>query len=387
MVGSGAQLVAGPAYHVRWALGLLALAWCIGCSDVGDSSAVPGDEASEGEAAVSDTSAPEQEGGDATMSAPSSADASDATMVGQQSEPPDGAESPDTEMTGLSIDAPAVSPEGSNSPPEAGPGDAPSDSPMPDAQSDAYANDAGGDGATDAQAADAAADSGADGQADGAAPDAAIDASGPSPCTTSPCAVSGPNSVKCDGNTGMNEPAGVCSPTEAFLVSRDIAKKNLTAAGQLTPYVPLTKTGSCYECMVYNDCIDDDTNGDTGKECGDVTKAALDGEPGPQECLDTLECMQTSMCDTADPPAACFCGTASGADCLTAGAANGPCLNLEIDGIGVGTCSTTYPAAKSCTEGDPIASAKAYADVTWPAGNANALLGCAYSNCKAACTP
>jgi hypothetical protein len=206
-------------------------------------------------------------------------------------------------------------------------------------------------------------------------------------CTQSPCGASGPNSVLCDGNTGSNEPAGVCSPTEAVFVDRDIAAGNLTATNQLKPYVPSTKTGSCYECLVFDDCIDDDIYGDTGKECGDVTAATLDGEPGRQECLDTLACIFTSKCDTADPPSSCFCGTASGAACLGAGAANGPCLALEIDGLGIGTCSTTYPSPKSCTEGDPTATSKAYSDQTRPAGNANAFMGCAYSNCKELCTP
>jgi hypothetical protein len=214
----------------------------------------------------------------------------------------------------------------------------------------------------------------------------------PTACNSSPCAA---NTLPCDGNTGGIEPAGECTKTEQVFVNRDIAAGNYNATTlKLNPYNQTTKTGSCYECMVFNDCIDDDTNGDTGKECGDVTVAATDGEPGPQECLDTLSCINSSMCDTANPPSACFCGTASGSACLTAGAANGPCINLEIDGIGVGTCSNTYNAAapnqetaKTCTEGDPTASSKAYSNVALPAGNANAFMGCAVSNCKTLCTP
>jgi hypothetical protein len=233
------------------------------------------------------------------------------------------------------------------------------------------------------------ADAGANSTADASGVEASAGDAGaiPTPCTSVPCTASGPNSVECDGNTGMNAPAGVCTPTEVRLVDRDVKNGNLTPAGQLKPYAPATKTGSCYECMVFNDCIDDDVNGDSGNECADVKVATLDTEPGPQECLDTLDCIQSSVCDTANPPESCFCGTASGASCLTAGAANGPCLSLEIDGLAIGTCSTTYPAAKSCTEGDPTATSKAYDDQTRPAGNANALLGCAFANCKEVCTP
>jgi hypothetical protein len=192
--------------------------------------------------------------------------------------------------------------------------------------------------------------------------------------------------VPCDGNSGTTAPAGVCTSTEQLLVTRDIAAGNITGH-TLKPYVASTKTGSCYECMVFNDCIDNDTNGDTGKECADVTAPTLDGEPGPAECIDTLKCIYSTLCDTANPPSSCFCGTASGSACLTAGAANGPCLNDEIDGLGVGSCSTMFPAAKSCTEGDPTASSKAYVNQTLPAGNANALTGCAVANCKTLCTP
>jgi hypothetical protein len=366
------------------AAGFLTLACVVGCSDVGDSSALPGptspnsDSASEFDVFAGDDGTDSTvEGGSASPDdvLVAATDGSDAASTRSEPDLSDGPSG--TEMTpatvGGSLESGATDVASADGSVDSTVQDANADSLVPDAKADATA-------AADGESRDSE-------SIDGQGTDSGIDATGPSPCTTSPCAASGPNSVECDGNMGMNAPTGVCTPTEVRLVDRDIRNGNLTAAGQLKPYILSTKTGSCYECMVFNDCIDNDVNGDTGKECADVTVATLDTEPGPQECLDTFDCIESNMCDTANPPASCFCGTASGASCLTAGAANGPCLNLEIDGLAVGTCSTTYPAAKSCTEGDATATSKAYDDQTRPAGNANSLLGCAFANCKELCTP
>jgi hypothetical protein len=196
----------------------------------------------------------------------------------------------------------------------------------------------------------------------------------PTACTTSPCASSGPNSVQCASQTNT-----VCSPTEALIVARDISKNNLTG-GQLN-------ANSCYSCMLGAGCMDDIAfSTDKGHECADVpsTAATLNGETGIQACLDTVGCIITKACDTSNPPSFCFCGSASGTACLTAGAANGPCFNQEVNGLDIGTYNSS---TMTYTEGDPTATQKAYTNVALGSGMANALMGCAFSNCQAQCTP
>jgi hypothetical protein len=231
-----------------------------------------------------------------------------------------------------------------------------------------------------------------------AAPDVAP--TGPSPCVSVPCASSGPNSVLCTGNDG-----GMCTVTEAMIVARDISRGKVIsdagapdggdggdAVGQLT-------ADSCYECALQNDCMDDDIFSDTCRECGDLAgpngtacsklaPPALDGEPPVQACLDALACILSTHCGSADPPEPCFCGTATGAACLVAGAANGACLQQEIDGLLVGSCESAYPAPLMCTEGDPTATIKAFTQSLTPAGMANALIGCAVAKtCASQCAP
>jgi hypothetical protein len=229
---------------------------------------------------------------------------------------------------------------------------------------------------------------------------------GPSPCTVPPCATSGPNSVLCD----QNGDSGVCTATEAMIVARDISRGLVVAAGSGDAgnagsgdagNTPLRLSpASCYECAVNSDCIDNLTNGDTCKECDDlaggppgancaVGHAALDGEPAVRACLDTLSCIFSTGCGSEDPPLICFCGTAAGGACLTAGAANGQCIQQEIDGLLVGSCDSVYPAAPDCIEGDPTATAKAFSNDITPAGMANSLVGClvATGDCKSQCAP
>jgi hypothetical protein len=204
--------------------------------------------------------------------------------------------------------------------------------------------------------------------------DAASDGgtTGPSACTSLPCASSGPNSVQCDSST-----SGVCTATEALLVARDIGHGFLTSGGQLSPAT------SCYECMVFSGGIND-TLGDMGHECADVTgNATLTGESGTQACLDTIACIINQQCATASPPGECFCGTAVGSSCLNAGAANGPCLQNEVNGLNIGTGTTLG----SLVEGDPNATSKAYTNKALGSGMANTLMGFAFSNCQPQCTP
>lgn len=196
------------------------------------------------------------------------------------------------------------------------------------------------------------------------------------PCTAAPCAS---DTVQCQGNTS---PAGVCTATEALFVQLDI-NRGIATSGGADP------ANGCYSYLLKNDCVDNSEFGDTGKECGDVAMTAIDGESGPQSCLDNLDCMlaANSSCANANPPTPCFCGTADGVTCWNAGAANGPCLQQEINGLpGLGaTCTGTYPSPPDCTEGDAPETLNAFTDTALPAGMANVLLGCAAIDCASEC--
>jgi hypothetical protein len=206
----------------------------------------------------------------------------------------------------------------------------------------------------------------------------------PTACTVAPCATTGPNSVICNGNTAHQN---VCTPTEALLVNEDIAQNKLTN-GQLNA------TTSCYECLMNNGGLDDDLVAtDKGNECGDVPtpeggSATLTGETGTQACLDTLSCMIARSCDTASPPSQCFCGTAAGSACLTAGAANGPCLQNELNGLDVTTgCPAGGPGATlgALVECDPTATQTVYTSKTLGSGMANSIGSFAFLNCTSQC--
>lgn len=199
------------------------------------------------------------------------------------------------------------------------------------------------------------------------------------PCTSAAQVAAG-QCVQCGGSTG-----GVCTATEAILVQRDINHGVVTTATTLAPSATDSPTTSCYACVVSNGGLDDAFfTLDTGHECADVTgSATLNGITGTAACLATLQCIVTQACDTADPPSQCFCGTAAGTACLTAGAANGPCLAQEVNGLDIGT----FTPPSTFTEGDPTATQKAYTSTTLGSGQANTLMGFAQKNCPTQCTP
>ena len=281
--------------------------------------------------------------------------------------------------TGMSMDSSV------DSTVDSGTADTGADSTVDSGMSDSNPGDSNSTDATDAGPKDATAESAAETGSDASANDAAEGGGGTSACTVAPCAASGSNSVKCPGNLDSNS---ICTATEAVIVARDIANGNLTA-GQLKPFDVNSMTGSCFGCLTHFQILDTSAGGG-GNECEDLPSTAktLDGEPALQGCVDTLQCIVDSKCTTADPPADCFCGTAAGSACLAAGAANGPCLQQEINGLDIGTCSNTYPAALSCTEGDPTMSQQAfYPHPELPAGMANVIMANAFSNCQSTCTP
>jgi hypothetical protein len=171
--------------------------------------------------------------------------------------------------------------------------------------------------------------------------------------------------VPCSGNAN----GGVCTPEEAAFVTIDIAQGNLTGSA-------LKATGgvageSCYVCMHANQCFDDSI-GDRGQECGDVSADAptLHAENGPQVCLDTLACIIASKCAKNGALIGCYCGTTPPSTCVTLGPAKGPCVSQETDGL-----DTTNPGSVN----------KTYSNVSLPAGMANVAFNCAIANGCAKC--
>jgi hypothetical protein len=358
-----------------WALPLLlAILQAAACSDVGDSTAVPGEDAAQGDG-TSGSSGTSTGGDDSASSGASSGSGSgdDATTDSGTAASPDAdatvgeeaGETPDGETQEAATEA---------STPDSG-GDAGSDATIEAGAPDTGTPDAGSDATVDSGTPDATADSGGTNEAGPG--DAGNEASsgGPSPCTSAPCAAQGPNSVICDGN---NQHGNVCTATEALLVAQDIKAGRLTAAGQLEPGDPSnpTATNSCYECMFNAGGLNDDQfASDIGNECGDVLpNAPLINAGNPvQVCLDTLTCLISHNLADSNPPTAAYCGTATANACqTTVGAANGVCLSVETNGLG-----TTTP-------GSVIAN---YTTKTFAAGMANALAGFAFTNCPAQCSP
>jgi hypothetical protein len=199
----------------------------------------------------------------------------------------------------------------------------------------------------------------------------------PTTCTTAPCASSGPNSVQCDHTAAMN---GACTPTEAIIVNRDIAKGFVTGS-------TLT-AGSCYECLVTATCIDDNV-GDTGNECGDLTGTVGSGaqaaETKTQACLNTLTCIApattAASCSLqpSDGISNCYCGPAfpsiSACNGASGSTVNGACVGVETDGFGA--TSATPP---STILGEIAAK-------SFGSGMANAILKCAGTNTTAPACP
>jgi hypothetical protein len=199
----------------------------------------------------------------------------------------------------------------------------------------------------------------------------------PTACTTSPCATTGPNSVKCTSNAAGT---GVCTPTEAAIVARDIAQGNLTA-GQLK-----TGTGSCYECLNAKSCLDDNT-GDVGLECADSPDlGGGTAGSGVTLCLSTLNCIITNDCQGAggitgtsaiasqEDISLCYCGgNNAGNACQTSGTAtNGLCVTQESAGFGF-----AFSDNKDILQN--------FGGSSFPSGVANAIFQCAKSNKCTAC--
>jgi hypothetical protein len=113
---------------------------------------------------------------------------------------------------------------------------------------------------------------------------------------------------------------------------------NASATCTPTEQLFVNKSLSCYNCLVNAACLNDDTFGDVGHECGDVTgtaaKGASTGALRSDLCLQTIQCILNTSCASQDP-SICYCGSLGAGDACTTSAnpaaSNGPCSSLEVN--------------------------------------------------------
>jgi hypothetical protein len=137
--------------------------------------------------------------------------------------------------------------------------------------------------------------------------------------------------IKCDQNTN-----GVCSQTQAIIVTRDQEKGLINAAGNAP------SAASCYECATVNGVLNSDIQGFAGEECDDMTGPAL------QLCLNALNCFVGSpQSGTAGAN-----GTNSGA---SAASLTADCSNEQPAGLFNCFCGSNEPDVTDCKNGGTVA--------------------------------
>jgi hypothetical protein len=215
---------------------------------------------------------------------------------------------------------------------------------------------------------DSAADTGHDAEVDSPADTGTTgtDASDTGSPALAPCTTAGQtNCVQCDGNS-----TNLCTATEAAFVKHDIDKGHVTAAGPepSDPNNDFTKE-ACYECLFHSSCLDDSVFGDHGHECEDLAAGA---QP---DCASTLSCIIGSDC-AATAVSTCYCGTASVASACQGNPAPGP-IN--------GSCDTEIAKGLGFPVTDGTDNTKHLTDPTLAAGKADEIFQCALDNGCAAC--
>jgi hypothetical protein len=363
-------------YRVR-VLSLVAALGVVACNDVGD------DTNFGGLGGGSDASADVTLGEGGGESGASGEDAAEDASVdaAEDASPSEGGSSPED---GGGEDAVAT---------DSG-GDIGSTETLPDAEPDVRradgsgteleaAADTGAPDAAEASAPDGPLDSGmADATLDGGTIDSGLDAeqdapqegssTGPTACTSSPCASSGPNSLQCGGNDSSGADTGVCTPMEAAFMNFD-------------------KTGACYACMVGGGCFD--APHQPAVECGDLTASftngagtALTAAQAQQDCMDTLNCIFGSGTATAGGTCAsnaagvswCYCAEAA-TTCASAAPSSltGACTSTELAGFAYNTSSAT-PVSQQVLDEQTGATSQ-------PSGAATGAFACAILNGCTSC--
>ena len=302
-----------------------------GCTDVGDTSATPGDDGGAGgpdaTAVGQDATEDSMVGSDSAIDTGPGEDAADAAM-GPESGPPDAGTLEDTGVTdtGTHEDT-GVADTGA----------------VDSAAEEAGVPDAGAaEAGPDATIADASADTGSadTGSADtGSGQDA-----GTGNLQTQCNAFLSANTA-----TLLNTSGATCTGTETTLFAKD-------------------PTGDCLSCAFTTGCLDD-TQGDTGQECED-TGAAVDGITSgtTPQCITTLSCdLGLSPVNSPAPAAGlvvnAYCGNGTTtAVCETGTGPTGKCVSQITAG---------FPAGYTATQ--IVNSVAVRSDAS---GMANALMAC-----------
>ncbi len=338
----------------RFAVGMalaasLAAALSIGCSDVGDSSALPGDDATTIDSSV-ETDA--RNDGRAADAKPDHAEKDSTTNVETGSEGSSDASEETSLDSSLETGADATLESGSDSPADGG----------TDALSD------GGQDSSLESGADAA-DTGSD-----AAPPAFL------PCTTAVQT----GCVQCTGNASDDVDGGtpLCTPTEAQIIASDVQKGLIDAAGPVPAYVSGQTGGSCYACLNAKGCLDDNL-GDTGQECED---GAFSGGTTEAQCQATIACIFGTSCNAA-ALSFCYCGAAtpSGTCTTDTTAVNDPVPASTDPNVIGGSCDVEIRAGLAHPIADGIDILKDFTMATLAAGRANAIFACGAAGKCAGC--
>ncbi len=195
------------------------------------------------------------------------------------------------------------------------------------------------------------------------------EASAPETGTTSalaPCTTAGQaNCVKCEGNeTGTGANGGLCTPTEASFVQKDITGGLATVAGD-------DPANGCYSCLFNAGCIDDTAFGDVNHECGDPLTAGT-----ASECLATESCFISTSCAWGGSLASsavgtCYCGTAP---------SSGSCNNSAPTGGANGACDTQIATGNGFAVDDGHNNLVNLTNPALASGKADQIFQCALSN-------
>jgi hypothetical protein len=179
---------------------------------------------------------------------------------------------------------------------------------------------------------------------------------------TFPCTVAGTYAIILtisDGRPGCDasnsETQIVCSPRG------DTQHPIVTARGP-----------DCYACamLACNDYVDGANSCET--MTGTAPTGGGAGRANSSLCWDTLTCPLTNNCAADGSIQPCFCGTASGTNCLSD--PNGACLAVELSGFYGDIGLDGYADA-----------VRRWSDPSYPSGRANRAVQCLLENCRTSC--
>ncbi|GEM_PF-2676006 len=363
-----------------------------GCTDVGDSSALPGnagtgesDDMSPAVGAVGALDAATGYSGQDATGAQNEAAAAASTNPAMSAEPDGSPKAPREDATVEEMATPDTGAHAAGLQ-DAGGEHATGDS----AISDGALESTPSDGTIDVRAAPSPDSAASEGAPETGTTEASASETGPSGATEAgslvPCTSAGQtNCVSCP-----NRSSGVCTETEAAFVALDIGAGAVTVSGPDYTGSP-SSTGSCFSCLVASSCVDNPQHGIKNRECDDIgtatfsqTTATFTNGSGASvgsvsACIGALLCVLgptgQQCAANAQGETFCYCGTGGFAGlgpttCSSNGASvNGPCLAAEVAGF-------------TFAQSDANDIINNYTDTTGanPSGIANQILDCAQGN-------